>query len=160
MMTTEKKTRRTRADSKESAVETFVDAKKVIRPPSDMTFSNIQTMIFSEIIDEFANVDWTAHSIRLAATLAMALAMLQEAQSDMSASQFVVPNAKGNPVPNPIISVINSLSSQVLGMRRSLALHAISGQNKVDVGKRRSIRRGQQNDAPENGDDLISTPRH
>ena len=152
--------RKTRVDSKEEAARTFAAAGKIINPPSDLKLNNQCTMIFSEVIDEFANVDWTPHTIRLAASLAIAMGMLQEAQADLAAMSFVVPNARGNPVPNPLISVTNSLSAQVLAMRRTLALHAISGANKSDVGKRRRIRKDQEDDAPDNEDNLLNTPDH
>jgi hypothetical protein len=158
-MAKDKKTRASRVDSKEKAVETFKNANKIIEPPSDIAFTNQQHMAFSEVIDEFANVDWSRHSIRLAAALARALIEYQSLQDDLINEGYTVPSGRnGDGVSmNPKMSACNMLASQIMNLRRTLALHALAGKNGVDVGKQRRIRKGQQDDAPDNSDNLINT---
>ena len=151
--------RKARADSKESAVAAMI-AEKVttIEPPEEMEFSDTQMRIFNEVIDEFAKIDWTPHQVRIAAILSRTLASLSEAQEQLNDEGFTADSARGTPVVNPLVSVTNQLSGQVMSLRRTLALHASAGQNKVDVDKRRSINKANAADAPDDEDDLIAMP--
>lgn len=155
---TPRKSRATRVDSKEEAVRTFTEANKIIVPPDDLKLDNAQTKIFSEIIDEFAKIDWTPHTIRLAALLARTVHQVGELQEELIDEGYVGETARGGPCLNPKVSAMNMLSSQILAQRRSLALHAVAGANKGDVGNRRRHRKRQEDDAPDNEDDLLNTP--
>lgn len=158
-----KKARRPRADSKESAVTTFVAAaRRKIVPPDDMTMDRTDKRIFDEIINEFAKVDWTAHSIRVAALLARTIHDMQDDQEDLRTEGSVSVNGNGNPVMNPRRTACQGYASQINQMRRTLALHATAGSSKRDVGKRRTIHRDQEADSPlhHEDDDLISLPRN
>jgi hypothetical protein len=55
------------------------------------------------------------------------------------------------------VSALNMMSSSVLSMRRSLALHAVAGKNAVDVGKRRGINKANEANSPLDDED-IATP--
>jgi hypothetical protein len=46
-----------------------------------------------------------------------------------------------------------------MSMRRTLALHATAGINKVDAGKRRAINKRSEEDAPDDEEGLISKPK-
>lgn len=151
--------RKARADSKESAVAAMIAEKVVtIEPPEEMTFSAVHYRIFNEVIDEFAKIDWTPHNIRIAAVLARTLANLSDAQEELIVEGFTAHSTRGTPVINPLVSVTNQLAGQVMSLRRTLALHASAGQNKVDVDKRRAINKSNANDAPDDEDDLIAMP--
>ena len=155
--------RKQRADSKEQAVVAMIHADKAINPPDDMEMNKIQTVIFHEIISEFAKVDWTSHTIRLAAMLARAMWALQNAQEQLFGSSdnpdFTTVNARGTVVADPLVSVCQNLAGQILASRRSLALHAIAGKNSVDVGKTRGINKKNQEDAPDDDDELLARPK-
>jgi hypothetical protein len=119
--------------------------------------TNQQTLAFSEIIDEFANVDWSSHTIRLAGVLARALVEFQGLQDDLINEGYTTTGAKGGVIMNPKMSACQMLSSQIMNLRRTLALHATAGANKGDVGTRRRIRKAQEEDAPDNDEGLINT---
>lgn len=157
-MPREKKTRLPRADSKEQAVLSMIHADKQIAPPSDMDMNAHQELLFHEVIDEFAKVDWTKHTIRLAAVLARSLSMLQAAQEELADGSFTAVNMKGTVTANPLVSVCQNLAGQILSMRRSLALQATAGKNSSDVGKRRAINKGNERNAPQDNDGLINKP--
>ena len=157
---TTKKPRKRRVDSKESAVEAMVGEKVlVIEPPADSDFNASQLTVFNEVIEEFAKVDWTPHTIRLAASLAMSLWMLQDAQRDLLTEGYTSESARGTPCINPLVSATNMLSGQVMSLRRSLALHATAGAKTGDVGKRRAINKGSAEDAPDDEDNLLNVPK-
>lgn len=152
-MPKERKSRKPRADSKEQAVIAMIHADKQIDPPADMDLNAHQALLFHEVIDEFAKIDWSKHTIRLAAVLACALSFLQAAQDQLADESFTATSARGTPVANPLIGVCQTLSGQVLSLRRSLALHAVAGVNKSDVGKRRGINKANERNSPLNDDD-------
>jgi len=150
--------RKARADSKEEAVKTFIAANKVIVPPANMRMDKDQLTAFHEVIAEFAKIDWTEHSIRLAAVLARTLSMLSEAQEELDGGSFTAMSQRGTPVANPLISVTNQLAGQVMSLRRTLALHAMASGGKREQGKRKGYHKAQEEDAPDNDEDLIPTP--
>ena len=162
-MPKERKSRRSRVDSKESAVQAMMSSTKDISPPDDLKISNHGVVIFHEIIGEFAKVDWTPHTIRLAGNLAKCMSRLEDAQEEMDGDSLTVINAKGTPMANPLVSVINSLTGQVLSLRRALALHAMAGNvGKRDIQRRAAINKKNEGDSPlgDDEDDLIATPAH
>src|SRR5688572_3999696 len=95
--------RRARVDSKESAVTAMIHANRVIEPPASMLKSmNAECIdIFNEIISEFANVDWTKHSIRLATLLAKTMLAMQEDMEELDDEGSVIQNDRGNYMMNP-----------------------------------------------------------
>lgn len=160
-MTDQKKKapRKRRVDSKEAAVAAMVAEKvMLIEPPADMDFDERQEKVFDEVISEFAKVDWSDHTIRLAASLAMSLWMLQDAQRQLLDEGYTSESSRGTPCINPLVSATNMLSGQVMSLRRTLALHALAGAKTGDVGKRRAVNKGSADDAPTDEDDLIAVP--
>lgn len=154
----EKKARRPRADSREEAVKTFVATNRVISPPADMKMDTTDNRVFFEIISEFAKVDWTSHSIRVAALLARTIHDMMADQEELRREGSVIENDRGNPVMNPRRTACQGYASQINQMRRTLALHATAGSSKADVAKRRGIHSDQEADSPIGDDDLIATP--
>lgn len=166
MVTSKKSTnRRARVDSKESAVVAMAHANRRIVPPSDMLAKmsadrvDHLTVIFDEIINEFANVDWTKHSIRLAATLARTMVAMQEDMDELEDEGSVIQNDRGNYMMNPRRTACQGYSGMILQMRRSLALHATAATKATDLNKRRNINKDNEADAPDDDDDLIPMPK-
>lgn len=160
MMKKPNDSRKVRADSKEEAVRTFIAANKVVEPPKGMDFTKEQRVIFDEVIAEFAKIDWSDHSIRLAALLARSIDMLDDAQTALADEGLTSMSQRGTPCINPNLSASNMLSGQIMSLRRTLALHATAGSSKADTGKRRGIHKSQENDSPltDDPDNLINTP--
>jgi hypothetical protein len=159
---TERKTtkqRKPRADSKEQAALAMIHANKRITPPADMDFTSHQVKIFNEIIDEFAKIDWTKHTIRLAAILARSMSHLQEMQDDLTDEGYTVTGAKGGLALNPKASAANQLSSQIMSQRRTLALHAMAGSSGRGEGKRRGINKSSEDDSPLDDEDFATPHR-
>lgn len=152
-----KKTRKTRVDSKENAVAAMIHADKVLNPPANMNLNAEERECFDEVIAEFAKIDWTRHSLRLASILARGMDQLRKLQISVT-DDYTVTTPKGGVAMNPEMSALNMLSGQIMNLRKTLALHAISGVNKVDVGKRRAINRNHERNAPDDDEGLISKP--
>lgn len=153
--------RRARVDSKESAVVAMAHANRRIAPPNDMVddFDEVDEIIFDEIISEFANVDWSKHSIRLAALLTRTIRDMMEDQKELRDEGSVIQNDKGNYAVNPRRTACQGYASMIMQMRRSLALHATAGAKKGDVGNRRNINKNNEADAPDDDDDMIPFPK-
>ena len=158
-MTKERAPRKARVDSKESAVKAMIAAKVEITPPDDMKFNAKQLRSFNEIVGEFANVQWTDHSIRLAALLARTVVRMMEDQESLEDEGTVSENARGNPVLNPRSSAIQSAASQIMQMRRTLALHAMAGgAKKSNLGNAGNINKENQANSPlDDDEDLLPT---
>lgn len=153
-----------RVDSKESAVVAMAHANKVIVPPADFTKNMSEddrekfTIIFNEIIEEFAKVDWTKHSIRLAAMLARTMKAMQDDFDELDDEGSVIQNDRGNYMMNPRRAACQGYSGMILQMRRSLALHAMAvGGKPSEMGRRKGINKGNEADAPDD-DDLLPMP--
>lgn len=159
-MTKERAPRKARADSKEQAVKTMIAATSPIYPPDDMLMRDNDMRIFNEIIAEFANVDWSAHTVRIAALLARTIQDMIEDQELLREEGSVVYNDRGNSAMNPRRTAVQGYSSVLANMRRTLALHATAGGNKGAVAKKTGIHKGQEADNPldDNDDDLLNTP--
>ena len=151
--------RKQRVDSKEQRVATMIAANREIKPPASMEFSDLDHENFNEIIDEFASIQWTNHTVKIAAILARTITDMIEDQEALREEGSVAYSEKGTPVANPRRTACQGYASQIMNMRRSLALHATAGTTKRDKGIETAHRKAAENDA--NGvtdDDLINTP--
>ena len=151
--------RRAPVTAQEQVVKAFVAAAKVIEPPAKFNLTEDEKLVFQEVIDEFAKVDWTPHSIRLAALLARAITMMTDAQQDLLNEGLSTRNTRGTPVLNPLMSATNQLAGQIMAIRRTLALHALATGSRGDLGKRRGINKENDEDSPLGGSDgLLAVP--
>lgn len=151
-------TRKARADSQGEQVRAMMGASLKINPPDGMCESQAEMQIFREVVEEFAAVDWSPHTVRLAAHLAQCLYMLGDAQKELMDEGYTTTNQRGTPVMNPMVTVTNTLSSQVFSHRRSLALNATAHNNKQQTGRQRNLNKEAQENAPGNEDSLLNTP--
>ena len=158
-----KKPRRARADSKEEAVRTMIAAAtRNILPPDDVTYDKTDLVLFNEIIAEFATVDWTPHTVRVAWFLARTMHEMQDDLEELRSEGSVIENARGTPVMNPRRTACQGYAGQINQFRRTLALHATAGSSKEDTATRRGHHKAQENDNPLDDDDdaLLAVPTH
>lgn len=154
-----KKPRRSRADSKESAVKDMLAADRLIVAPRDMKLTKEEIVIFHEIIDELPRGEWTAHMIRIAAGLARDMRDADREQEAIRREGSVVSAANGGPIRNPRCAQLSGLIATILATRRSLSLHsrAKAGLDNRVLARRRDIQREHEDGAID--DDLISKPK-
>ena len=150
--------RRKRVDGIDAAIEITQAAARHISPPSNVPLDDRDLPFFASVIDEFARSEWTPHQLELAAMLARTMADLEEEQRMMRDEGSVLRTDKGTPVINPRKTAIQMHYSNIHSARRSLSLHArAQGGEARDVGKRRGIAQGIEDDAGA-GDDLLARP--
>lgn len=146
---TPQSSRRARSDGIAAAVEIAQAATRVIEPPAHVRFLKRDWPFWDSIIAEFARVEWTDHTLELAALLTRAISDLEMEQEMMRREGSImesikmVPVEPGNPEAgeikvvlntyvNPRKQVIDMHSKNILAWRRSLSLHA-----RVKVGEPR-----------------------
>lgn len=152
-----KKARRSRVDSQQEQVAAMSHAHREIDPPADMAgdMDELDHILFQEVIDEAPKISWTPHAVRIAAMLARTIRDMLDDQKELRDEGSVISNDRGNFIMNPRRNACQGYASQIMALRRSLALHATAGGRTQDVGKRRQHQKNAQAAAPEDDDDLI-----
>jgi len=103
-------------------------------------------------------VDWSAHSIRLAAMLAQVMHRFIDDSKTLKDEGRTYVNSNGNTMQNPLLGSVSSAASQIMSMRRTLSLHALSGVTKGEQTVRKGTNKANEKNAPENDDDLLNAP--
>ena len=141
--------RKARTDSISEAVRIIANADRELTPPSHVPLDEMDWPYWHNVVAEFARADWTEHQLELAAMLARTMANLEQEQRLLRAEGYVSSSLKGTPVVNPRSLAVKGMTSDILSLRRSLALHARarSGDNRDaaaqrDAGKELEYDRG------------------
>lgn len=150
-------------NSAEGKADAAKGASKTIVPPEHIGMKERDLPFFNSIIKELANVEWTDHTIELAALLARAISDFERQQRFLRKEGTTVSGMHG-PKINPRQQVLDKLASTILQMRRSLSLHArVKNGEPRDVAKRRAqmkeIQKGVAAIDEDDDDQLINT-RH
>jgi hypothetical protein len=135
-----RKQRRTRVDSPTGVALAIVAGGRKITLPSGIKFDAAERIAFTEICEEFSKSELTAHKVRLAGLLARQVAMLNAEESALMIEGSTLTNNRGARVANPRVRAVAILTAAILGLRRSLGLHAraqAGGDNRL-VGLRRA----------------------
>ncbi|WP_219893427.1 hypothetical protein [Aquisediminimonas profunda] len=129
-------TRHPRIDSASQAVEVMKAGMREIAVPGHVRMTDEDWPFWHSVVSEFARSQWTDHSLELAAMLARSMADLEREQHLVRLEGFIVKRRNGTKVENPRSRVVKRLTSEILSLRRSLALHA-----RARGGDMRNIRR-------------------
>lgn len=148
--------KRAAVNSPSEAVRIMQGAAQELRPPSHVPMEDMDWPFWHNVVAEFARADWTEHQLELAAMLARTMANLEAEQRTLRQEGFIAKRENGTTVENPRARAVKSLTSDILSLRRSLALHARakSGDSRTDA-KRREQGKAIET---EYGDDLIARP--
>lgn len=159
MNTDIKKPRRSRADSKESAVKDMLNGERVINPPAGYPLNTKERVVFDEIISELPKGEWTDHMIRLAADLARMMADARAETDSIRREGSVVTGSGGGPIRNPRCAELSSLRASITNTRRSLAIHsrAKGGMDTQAIARRRELQRANEASSIDD-DDLLNRP--
>ena len=130
------------------------DAHKQIVPPSTVPLDAADLPFFANIIEEFARADWSAHQLELAALLARSMNDLAVEQMMMRDEGAIIQGDKGA-ITNPRKNIIHLHLQNILGLRRTLALHAASRGETEHIARRVATAKALQGEAPAH-DELIS----
>lgn len=148
--------RKQRIDSNAAAVKVMQGATRQIQPPSHVPLDDCDWPFFESVIEEFARSEWTEHAIEIAAMLARTMANLESEQRLLRKEGFTSESQRGTPVANPRVTVVKGLTGDILGLRRSLQLHARAQNGEIQkTGNRKSQAKAIEADL---GDDLLARP--
>ena len=114
--------RKTRTDSTANLLRVFGGANTQIAPPAHISFTEADWPYWHSVVDEFAKVDWTPHQLDVAAFLARTMAQLEAEQRRLSVEGGVCGRPDGSVITNPRVRAVDTLTAQVLSLRRSLGL--------------------------------------
>ncbi len=142
------------ADSTAEAVRIMRGAHKQITPPSTVPLDAADLPFFANIIEEFARADWSAHQLELAALLARSMNDLAVEQMMMRDEGAIIQGDKGA-ITNPRKNIIHLHLNNILGLRRTLALHAASRGETDHIARRVATAKALQGDAPAH-DELLA----
>ena len=116
--------RRPRIDSVGEAVRIMQGMTRELQPPSHVPLDDMDWPYWHSVVAEFARAEWSEHQLELAAMLARTMANIESEQRALRAEGFIAVRENGTTVENPRSRVVQTLTGQVLSLRRSLALHA------------------------------------
>lgn len=142
-----------RIDSVTEHKRIAAQAMKEITPPANVQLTERDMPFFNNIIAEFAKAEWTEHQLEIAALLARTLSDLEEQQGILRTEGYIATRENGTTVENPRARVTKSLTSDILSLRRSLALHAHARGDAADLGKRKQMAKAIENGVSESSDD-------
>jgi hypothetical protein len=142
-------TRKTRIDTV-SGLTSVVNASQNadLKPPKHIKMDKTDKIYFDAVIAEFAKSEWSQHLRELAAILARSMADLEREQRALRVEGSVIVGPTGKACINPRQSVVSSLTTTIMNMRRSLSLNArAQGGDARDIAKRREIAKQIEEDA-------------
>ncbi len=149
-----KKPRKARSDSVAAAVEIAQSMAKTVEPPKHVRFLKRDWPFWESVIAEFAETEWSDHTLELAALLARAMSDLEREQHMMRHEGAII-DVKRLVEPkegetfeayeivvrrevNPRKQLVDMFTKNIMGIRRNLSLHARAQQGeRRDVAKRR-----------------------
>jgi hypothetical protein len=133
-------TRRLRIDGPTAAVAIMQAAMREIRPPGHVRLDDQDLPFWHSVIAEFGRSEWTEHQIEMAALLARTMADLEREQYALRDEGYVLTRPSGVTMQNPRNRTVQALTSHVLAMRRSLALHArVQGGGTRNIARRSAL---------------------
>lgn len=125
-MTETKKPARKRAKVGTAAgdVAAFSGALVGLTPPEHSPLRPQDLAFWQDITCARAKDTWSKLDLVLAVNLARTLADLEKAQRELDAEGFVVVNAKGTPVQNPLFSIMEALKRAATTLSKHLQVHS------------------------------------
>lgn len=165
--------RRPRSDCIGSSVDVAQAAKREIKPPLNVKLKKVELTFWDSVIGEFAKVNWTDHTLELAAMLARNMYSLEKCQRTISKEgeslwrSKVIPATDTAPAEvvklskyaNPLKAFLVIYHTNVIALRRSLALHARGKDGEArDSGQRRQKERDIEKEFLDDENDLLARP--
>lgn len=155
---TRKKAQRIPSGSRSDGVQAAVDVVQAvfddITPPDHVKLKKVEMVFWDSIINEFAKIEWSDHTLELAAMLARNMYAYEKAQRKLAKEGEVLERKAIKKAPkdsgqedevvvtgyfaNPIKSFIKMYHENILSLRRSLSLQArVKNGEPRDVAKKR-----------------------
>ena len=105
-----------------NAVKTFQEIAEKIDTPIKLNENELK--YFQGIITAREHNTWSDNDKLIAANLSKTYAAIDQLWSDINVEGFVVENQRGTPVANPKVSALNSMTSAMQALNKTLGLSA------------------------------------
>ena len=141
--------KRSDKNSATSAVAGFVGAinDRIPLPAGVELRSEAELIIWHQFTRARARSDWRDMDLILLAKIVKMEADIRAAQIELDAMGMMIENKRGTPIPNPLLSVIDTLERRQLAVIRSMSLNqtasdprTINGSAKVEGEARAALR--------------------
>jgi hypothetical protein len=117
------KQRQTRSDSAAAMVEAAKNAAlPPLRPPAHITLTDAAEPYFADIVRARARGEWNPHQLTIAAQMAECMAEQDDVRAELALEGWVVTNAKGTQVANPLVGINEALARRQMALGRSLQM--------------------------------------
>ena len=113
---------RTKKSTVANSVKTMESARLVAEPPFPL--SETETNYFRGIVTAREHETWSDNDRVIGANLAKTYSAIDQLWTDINAEGFVVENQRGTPVANPKLSALNSMTSAMQSLNKTLGLSA------------------------------------
>ena len=148
-----------KADTASAAVRAMVDAAKPPpEPPPHVRLRDGDRPFWDGIVRARGRDEWTDADLVVAAQLARCQADIERESARLDDESTVIENARGTPVCNPRVSVLEQLARREMALMRSLRMGGrVAGDARDDAGKRRILRESERLRAELEDDELLAT---
>lgn len=130
--------RQTRSDSAAAAIAAAKAAASPLpRPPEHVLISASAEPYYEDIVRARARGEWNEYQLSVAAQLANCMADQDEVRAELALEGWVVTNAKGTQVANPLVNIAEAMARRQMALSRSLQMTGRAlGDPRKPLGKR------------------------
>lgn len=121
---TETKRKRAKVGTAAGAVAAFAGAQATIVPPEHSPLRECDQPFWADITCARAKDTWSKLDLVMAVNLARTLADLEKAQLQLDADGFIIENARGTMVENPMFRVLETLKRAAATLSKHLQVHS------------------------------------
>lgn len=105
-----------------NTVKTMQSVVQKIEPP--ISLSESESVYFQGIVTAREHETWSDNDKLIAANLSKTYAAIDQLWSDIQSEGYVIENQRGTPVANPKVSALNSMTSAMQSLNKTLGLSA------------------------------------
>ena len=143
-----------------AAVETFSGSLSSIQPPEGIELrSDLELVIWDQFTRARAREDWRDMDLILLAKVVRMEADIRRHQETLDRSGVLIKNKRETLVPNPLISVIDTLERRQLSVIRSMSLNQMHADPRTINATARQMDDARSIMASFEDEDLIAMPR-
>lgn len=113
---------RSKKSTVSNAVKTMDSAAKCVAPPFEL--GENENNYFKFIVIAREHETWSDNDLLIAANLAKTYSAIDQLWGDIQSEGYVVENQRGTPVANPKVSALNSMTSAMQSLNKTLGLSA------------------------------------
>jgi len=152
--------RKKRSDSITAAVDGFSGAIDSVPMPQGVELrSDEERVIWGQFTRARAREDWRENDLLLLAKVVRMEADIRKHQEDVDAQGWIVENQRGTKIPNPLVSIIDTIERRQMSAIRSLGLNQMASDPRTVNGKAKQNTQSRNTIDALSGSGLIAMPR-